>query len=44
MERRPDEAERLMRAHIGSVLSDQLAGAPSPVRWTRSELDRGAAV
>jgi DNA-binding GntR family transcriptional regulator len=30
MEHRPEDAERLMRAHIGSVLSDQLAGTPSP--------------
>ena len=30
MGRRADEAERLMRAHIESVLGDQLAGTPSP--------------
>ncbi|MGZ4154836.1 MAG: FCD domain-containing protein, partial [Actinomycetota bacterium] len=30
MGRRADEAERLMRGHIESVLGDQLAGTPPP--------------
>jgi DNA-binding GntR family transcriptional regulator len=30
MGRRADQAERLMRAHIESVLGDQLAGTPAP--------------